>query len=320
MTTERNDLTRRRFLGSAMAAGSSLALTSVTQAEPPRSVSKEPDTDEAARAPHVPNEICCFEKPLQWMDYQRLADTLAEAGYDGVEATVRPGGHIEPERVEDELPKMVHAMKQCGLKIHVMASSIDEADHPLTEKVLRTAAGLGVQRYRLKGLKYDLNKPVIDQVKQFATRLKELAAINAQIGIQGVYQNHSGSSHFGAPVWDLHQALQGIDPKHLGVAFDIRHASAEGGYCWPVQVNLMRPHFGIVYVKDYVWNGAQAENVPLGEGRVDLKFFDLLKRSAYRGPISLHVEYHHAQETIKNPKPAIEAIRRDLQTLRAQLG
>jgi len=320
MTTERNDLTRRRFLGAAVVAGSSLALTSATKAAPPRSVSTESNAAKPTPAPNTPYEICCFEKPLQWMDYERLADTLADAGYDGVEATVRGGGHIEPEQVEDELPKMVDALKQRGLRIHVMTSSINDADDPLTEKVLRTAAGLGVPRYRLGYYKYDLKKPVIDQAKQFATKLKELAALNAQIGIQGVYQNHSGTKYFGAPVWDLHQALEHLDPRHMAVAFDIRHASVEGGLCWPVQVNLMFPHFGIVYVKDYDWDGATATNVPLGQGRVDMKFFDTLKQSGYRGPISLHVEYHDAEESIKNPKPAIEAIRNDLKTLRAQLG
>ncbi len=309
MTLHPNDFTRRQFLGSAAAAGAGLAWARLARAQ---------ESDPAR--PAAPHEICMFEKPLQWMDYERLADTTASAGYDGIEATVRVGGHIEPERVEDELPKMVEALNKRGLKILVMATSILGTDEPFTEKVLRTAAGLGVTRYRLKNYKYDASKPVMAQVREIAARLKELAALNREIGIQGVYQNHSGSSYFGAPLWDLHAALEGIDPKHLGVAFDIRHATVEGGYCWPVHFRLMRPLLGIVYVKDYVWEGRRAKNVPLGEGQVDPKFFDLLKKSNYRGPISLHVEYHHMKDTVKDPGPAIEAVRRDLKTLRGWLG
>ncbi|MCH7728102.1 MAG: TIM barrel protein [Planctomycetes bacterium] len=294
---------RRVFLKSAVALGSGLMM------------SKFAIGQESRKEKGVVNEICCFEKPVQWMEFEQLADTLAEAGYDGIEATVRDGGHVLPERVEEDLPKLVDALKKRNLKVQVMASSINDANHPLTEKVLKTAAGLGVERYRLKYFKYAVNKPLPDQVKQISAKLAELASLNAEIGIQGVYQNHSGRDYFGAPVWDLHSALQGINPKHLGVAFDIRHATVEGGTCWPLHFQLVRPHLGIVYAKDFTWDGRRAKNVPLGQGQVDPKFFDLLKQSKYRGPISVHVEYHHAKDTEQNPQPVIDDIRRDRQTL-----
>jgi hypothetical protein len=49
-----------------------------------------------------------------------------------------------------------------------LASSINDANDTLSEKVLRTAARLGVPRYRLKYYKYDLRRPVLDQAKEAA--------------------------------------------------------------------------------------------------------------------------------------------------------
>ena len=48
--------------------------------------------------------FCVFSKHLHWLSVDVLADALAEIGFDGVDLAVRPGGHVEPERVETELP------------------------------------------------------------------------------------------------------------------------------------------------------------------------------------------------------------------------
>ena len=38
--------------------------------------------------------ICAFEKFLQDLSYDELADTIAELGFVGIEATVRNKGHV----------------------------------------------------------------------------------------------------------------------------------------------------------------------------------------------------------------------------------
>ena len=41
---------------------------------------------------------------------------------------------------------------------------------------------------------------------------------------------------------------------------------------------------------------SEVKNVPLGEGRVEKKFFKDFKIARFNGPISLHVEYLHRNE------------------------
>jgi sugar phosphate isomerase/epimerase len=254
-------------------------------------------------------------KFLQSLDYNRLAETVAELGFDGIEATVRDRGQVLPERVEEDLPRLVEALKKHGLEITVMASSVNRVDQPLTEKVLRTAASLGVKRYRMAYYPYDLSRPVAEQLDELRPVVKDLAAMNREMGISAVYQNHAGAPYVGASVWDLYTLVRDIPVNEIGAAFDIRHATVEGGLTWPVLWNLIRPHVGAVYVKDSRWKGRTPEDVPLGDGQVDPAFFRSLKQANYDGPISLHVEYLEDSGVAEN----VAALRKDLATLRRWL-
>lgn len=291
---------RRTFLAGGVAAATAMSpLANALRASEPQG-----------------NKICAFIKFLQSLSYEQLAETIAELEFDGIEATVRDRGHVLPERVEEDLPKLVEALKKHNLEITVMASSVNSVDQPHTEKVLRTAASLGVKRYRMAHYRCDLDRPVLEQLDEFRPALKELVALNRELGISAVYQNHAGAKYVGATLWDLYHLIEDYPVEDVGAAFDIRHATAAAGVSWPVVFNLMRPHLGAVYVKDFRWNERKMENVPLGEGMVDNKFFSVLKRSQYGGPISLHVEYLRQAGL----EPNIAGLKNDLTTLRARLA
>lgn len=294
-----SQLSRRQFVAGSVAAAAMLSSGGVTSASEKQG-----------------HKICAFIKFLQSLSYERLAETIAELGFDGIEATVRDRGHVLPERVEEDLPKLVEALKKHNLEITVMASSVNNIDQPHTEKVLRTAAALGVKRYRMTYYRYDLKRPVTEQLAEFRPMARDLAALNRELGISAVYQNHAGAKNVGATLWDLHSLIKDFPVDEIGIAFDIRHATVEAGLSWPVFFNLARPHLGIVYVKDFRWNGRKPENTPLGQGQVDPKFFTMLKQSQYNGPISLHVEYLQREGV----EPNVAALRDDLATLRSWLA
>lgn len=262
------------------------------------------------------NKICAFEKFLQDLSYDQLAETIAELGFDGIEATVRKNGHVLPERVEDDLPKMVAALEKHGLEITVMASDVNRVDAPLSERVLRTAASLGVKRYRMGNYRYDLKQPVQRQLDELRPIVKDLVAMNREHGVQAVYQNHSGARYVGASIWDIYSLVREYPVKDIGIAFDIRHATVEGGLSWPTYFNLVRPHLGAVFFKDFLWKGRRPENVSLGEGKVDPAFGQMLVGADFVGPISLHIEYLRTEGVAAN----VAALRKDLATLRQWLA
>lgn len=239
-------------------------------------------------------KIIAFSKPFQNLNARATADLVADIGWDGIECPVRAKGQIEPEKVEDELPKMVDALQQRGKEVYMITTDIGEVN-ALNEKVLRTAAKSGIKRYRLKFWKYDRKRPIPEQLAEAHAQLKDLVQLNRELGLKAGFQNHSGANMMGAPVWDIYEIIKNLDKKYMGICFDIGHATLEGGLSWPTQVQLMEPYFTAVYVKDFYWRkgekGWESVWCPLGEGAVHKEFFQTLKKSSYEGAISQHHEY-----------------------------
>jgi sugar phosphate isomerase/epimerase len=223
--------------------------------------------------------------------------------------------YIRPQRAAEELPRLKEALERRGLEITILTSDILRADGPDAEPMLRAAAKLGIKRYRIGFHRYDLSKPILPQLAALEPVFRDLAAMNREIGIAGVYQNHSGAAMMGATIWDLHSLIRQYPPSELGCVFDVRHATVEGGEAWPVYFDLMKPHLGALSVKDFAWEGRRSTNVPLGQGKVDPEFFKMLRQTDFAGPISVHVEY------LPNAKPTenVAALRRDFETLKTWL-
>lgn len=301
---EKPHWTRRRFLQSVPVATLAAGVGGVDLRAAPSAATSSP--------------VCVFTKPLQWLSYEKLAEQVAEFGFDGIEGTVRPEGHVLPERVKQDLPRLVRALQARKLDFTIMTSAVNSIRDPLSRTVLQTAAELGIRRYRMGYYRYDNRRPIMDQLRGFRAECRELADFNREHGLSAIYQNHSGDKYAGAPIWDLHWLLDGIDPQHVGVAFDIRHATVEGGLSWPIQFRLIRPQMTTVYVKDFVWQGLRPKNVPLGQGRIQRRFFQMLKQSKYQGPISLHMEYVDHRDPKLLPQ-SLAAIQQDVGTLKQWL-
>jgi sugar phosphate isomerase/epimerase len=146
--------------------------------------------------------------------------------------------------------------------------------------------------------------------------LKDLAKFNGEIGVQGGWQNHSGADYVGAPIWDVWTMIRNLDPKHIGMCFDIGHSTLEGGLSWPVQARLMEPFYVAVYLKDFYWEktakGWQPLWCPFGEGSVQRSFLTNLKTTNFAGPLSQHHEY----KTLGTGKEMIANMKKDLAKLR----
>lgn len=258
-------------------------------------------------------EIAVFTKSFEKLPYDELATVIAPLGVAGIEAPLRRGGHIEPAELAEKLPAFVSALTKKQLKVLVMTSSINQVDKAgLAEKQLRAAAAAGIKKYRLNYLKYDLSKPLKPQIANFTAQLKDLAELNKELGIQGLYQNHRGQNNVGAPVWDIVGMLEVINIPELGLAFDFAHATVEGANAW--QINFLRAlqHIGAVYFKDYKVSGKKWQACPLGQGMVDKKAGNLVSKMLPKDiPISLHVEYMKG----KSNQQMIETMKTDLTTL-----
>lgn len=269
--------------------------------------------------------LSMFSKHLKFLDYNSMSEAVAEMGFDGIDLTVRPNGHVLPERVQEDLPRVTEAMKSFKLKPNMICSNVMDGNNPIDLKVIEVASDLGYKYYRPELLKYTENNDILQVVEKAKMYFSSLEKLNEKFGISASYINLPG--HFyGSAIWDLYNGLNGLSPKYIGSQYDIVHASIEGGTNWEVGFNLIKPYINTLVIKDFIWakkNGIwNFEYVPLGEGMVDFKrYFTLLKKYNINVPISIHTEYDlggaesGGKPTIEN-KEVFRRIKKDVEFTR----
>lgn len=246
-----------------------------------------------AAPPPGPPAICIFSKHLQWLPITEAAALAAEIGFDGIDITVRDGGHVAPERVRDDLPKAVAAVRKAGITVPMITSGITDVRSAHAEDVLRTASSLGIRRYRWGGFVLDPSQSIPRQIADDRAAVRDLAALNQQYGVCAMYHTHSGVNLLGASIWDLYLLLKDFDPDAVGVNYDIGHAHVEGGLGgWMNSASLTAPMMRGVALKDFYWQkNAKGEWQPrwcaIGQGMVHfVRFFEMLKSFRFPAPFS----------------------------------
>ena len=283
MKSETNKDSRRRFLKTTLLTGALMPFADANLF----ALNKDTAADKL--------KVHIFSKHLQFLNYKELADATAEMGFDGVDLSVRPGGHVEPDRIEEDLPKAVAAMKNAGLVPSLMTTAVNDAVNTTDQKLLATASKLGFTHYRMNWYHYPDNKPMPDALNEFAEKVNGLGEMNRRLGLKGYYQNHTGLN-IGSNIWEIYELIKNADKEYMGVQYDIRHAMVEGAQSWENGLNLVRPRIKVISLKDYMWEKKDGKwmvkDVPMGEGMVDfISYFKLLKKYGISVPVSLHIEY-----------------------------
>jgi sugar phosphate isomerase/epimerase len=237
-------------------------------------------------------------------------------GFDGIDLTVRPKGHVLPERASEDLPRAVEAIRAKGTTIPMITTEITSADQPAARTIFDAAGKAGIGLIKVGYWKYAL-KDVRAEVAAMGRDLAGLATLAKQYGVTLGVHNHQGN--LGSALWDIAPHIDPLDPAAIGYYFDPRHALVEGGGVgWKAATLLTASRMKMIAVKDLFWTkgpkGWVVENCPMGEGMVDWAWFStVLARSAFAGPISVHLEYPIPGTTPEElRRNTMEAARRDL--------
>jgi L-ribulose-5-phosphate 3-epimerase len=314
-STMNNPISRRDFILKSTAAGSMLPFVGEDFLTPKASL------------PADTIKVNVFSKHLHFLNYKDMTEAAKELGFDGIDLTIRPKGHVLPEKVETDLPLAVEAMKKMGFTPNMFCTAVEDAANPVDKKLLETAARLGFRYYRMNWYRYSDQKSIPELLKDYQVKMAGLSSLNEKLGLVGCYQNHAGRM-VGASMFEVWELLQKTNPKTMGAQYDIRHATVEGGLSWQTGLNLIKPHIRTIVLKDFIWektNGKWAPtNVPFGEGMVDFKtYFRFLKDNQIDVPVCLHFEYplggaDKGEDKITVDKKVVfDAMRRDLQKVKA---
>jgi len=267
--------------------------------------------------------ILFFEKPVQKLSYEEIGDRLAAMGVQGIEATIRKGGHILPEDAAKEIPTMLKALNKAGLDRNIAATDVLDADRK-TSEFLKVLKEHGITEYRMGYYRYDKRSSPMDQVDGFRERMLKLADLNEQLGMQGLYQIHSGAAFVGSLVWDVVGMMKGVNPLAMGLGYDLRHTRTDTGTSWKQAAAIAKRHIRSLYIKDAKWDGERTDrriNVALDEGFVSREIFDHTRRDLDPMPLTLHMEWGDHQIYPKEAAPeAWKLIRRDVDVLKAWRG
>jgi L-ribulose-5-phosphate 3-epimerase len=325
---------RRKFISGTLMAGLAAGVGSSFSASGSDPTGIIPSGFNPANSDE-PFSISIFSKCLHWLGYEEMAQSLAAIGFDGIDLTVRPEGHVSPEKVEEELPRAVAAARAAGLQIPMITTAISDAEDPLTERILKTAASLGIRHYRMGWFFFDKNRTVEESLKTAELKLRQLAALNQQYSISGDYQNHSGAGgkgiYLGGAIWDIAGLLRKIGSAWLNAQYDVYHAIVEGTNTWPVGFDYIAPFIRTLDIKNFQYiqkNGRWThESVPLSKGVIDYpQYFTLVKKFGIRCPLSLHFEYplggaeSGSRNITMKKEDVFAALTADLKTLKTWLN
>jgi sugar phosphate isomerase/epimerase len=235
------------------------------------------------------------------LSYDELGRVSREIGFGGVDLTVRPKGHVLPERAAEDLPRAVEAIRAHGLEVPMITTDLKSAADPAARPTLSTAGRLKIPFWKAGYWRYKTGEDPEKQIAELKQVVEALTALGREYGVVAGLHNHSGDN-VGSAVWDYRELLHALDSRWVGYYFDPAHATIEGGlYGHTLATELALKNLKMVALKDFYWmkkNGRWTVNwCPLGEGMVDWSnFFRALAQARFTGPISLHFEYPGGEE------------------------
>src|ERR1043165_3962840 len=80
-------------------------------------------------------KVSIFSKHLHFLQGEALAKAVADIGFEAIDITVRRNGHVEPERVRQELPPLVAILKKNGVEVSMVTTDIVDPDTPYAEDI-----------------------------------------------------------------------------------------------------------------------------------------------------------------------------------------
>ena len=308
---------RRIFLGGAGAF--SLAVI-------PRAGRGQPNTTSIA----VP--IAIASENLQWLrNPHEIAQAAIEMGFGAVTLSVGPPpAHVLFDDSKG-LTDFIAGLRAQNIVVDTVNCAMSIAANTANLDIfLATAASAGINKYTFEPYPYRTDQPISVQMQELKARLTALSLANTRRKVRGLYRNRSGLFQ-GAALFDLLEALAGLDPQAIGVCYDSGQGVLSGGNgSWIPPLRAAGPLIGAVLCTDntlqfqidadqggafsgtpeqlatngaidvahpYGGGGGRANpwiapSVPLGTGLVDLPILaSTLRGVSFRGPLIVQSDY-----------------------------
>jgi sugar phosphate isomerase/epimerase len=247
-------------------------------------------------------QFVLFTDNLADLSIPQACAAAKDAGFDGLDLTLRPGGHVLPENAELGLSAAKHAADDAGVTIPLVSTALSAADSPHADAIFAAAAHYGARHLKLGYWEYRPFGTLTSQIAEARAKLRRLAQLGRKYHVLPCVHCHSGRFlAAGGPM--LYLILQDFDPAEVGAYVDPMHMTIEGGRAgWELGLDLVAPWLALVGVKNFRWLPAERdrsgqqrfrwEYCPMADGQAPLpEFFAYLRQLKYDGIVSFHSEY-----------------------------
>lgn len=243
-----------------------------------------------------------FTDNLADLSIRDAVDGAKKAGFDGLDLTLRPGGHVLPKNAEMGLADASTIARQAGLSIPMISTGVTDVNSPHAEAIFAAAAHYGARHIKLGYWEYQPFGTLAKQVDTAREQLGRVIELGKKYHVLPCVHCHSGRFvASGGPL--LYLVLKDFKPGEVGAYVDPMHMTIEGSRSgWELGLDLLAPWIALVGVKNFRWVPGQRdaqgqqryrwEYVPLADGQAELpEFVSYLKQLHYDGIVSLHSEY-----------------------------
>ncbi len=243
-----------------------------------------------------------FTDNLADLSVAEAVQAARKAGFDGLDLTLRPGGHVKPEDAERGLAEAKKIADGGGLTIPMISTAVTDVDSPHAEAIFATAAHYGVRRIKLGYWPYEPFGTLARQLDQARARVGRLAQLGRKYQVLPCVHCHSGRL-LAAGGFGTYLIVREFKPDEVGAYVDSMHMTIEGGVSgWEMGLDLLAPWVALVGIKNFRWLPADRDKLgqrryrweytPLADGQAPLpEFMTLVRRLGYDGTVSLHSEY-----------------------------
>ena len=246
-------------------------------------------------------KLVVFSKMLAERSVEELGELAGRLGIDGYDLAVRPGHPVNPGNASEALPAAAESLRRRGLDIPLITADtgLVDPEGPGSEPLLKAMSDAGVPRVKLGYFKLDPAADYWEAVAACREKLARWGELAAAHGVQVVYHTHSNRC-LGLNAGMLAHLLRGLDPARVGAFLDTGHLVGEGEE-FAVALAIHREHLAAVALKDFLLrreerhgHGLKARDVvEAGRGMADFTaVFESLRGHGYRGPASIHCEFH----------------------------
>ncbi len=194
-----------------------------------------------------------FTDNLADLTVSQACESAKAAGFDGLDLTLRPGGHVRPEAAEVGLAEAKRVADATGAIIPMVSTAVTDVDSPHAEAIFAAAAHYGARLIKLGYWDYRPFGTLAAQIDQAREKLRRVVELGRKYHVLPCVHCHSGPFLASGGAL-LYLILRGFRPGEVGAYVDPMHMTIEGGRSgWEMGLDLVAPWLALVGVKNFRW-------------------------------------------------------------------